>query len=191
VSPALLALPWAKIIAGVALAAAIGGALVWHASKVDAALARARTEVRAEWAAAEQAREDAEIRRAADNRARAEQAAAELEAARTARARELQEARDAARKALRRPIHCPAGQSVAVGDVVVPADALVQLRGMRKPAAADARAGADRPAAGKPRGAVPAGDVRLADLIDVWQAREAAAAECRAKHAGLVKAWPQ
>jgi hypothetical protein len=38
---------------------------------------------------------------------------------------------------------------------------------------------------------VPAGDVRLADLIDVWQAREAAAAECRAKHAGLVKAWPQ
>lgn len=36
----------------------------------------------------------------------------------------------------------------------------------------------------------PAGDVRLGELLDVMAAREGAAAECRARHRGLVRAWP-
>lgn len=37
----------------------------------------------------------------------------------------------------------------------------------------------------------PAGDPRLADLLDVVAQREAAAADCRARHRALVRAWPR
>jgi hypothetical protein len=37
----------------------------------------------------------------------------------------------------------------------------------------------------------PAGDVPLGQLLDLIATRESAAAECRAKHAALVKAWPK
>lgn len=36
----------------------------------------------------------------------------------------------------------------------------------------------------------PAGDVLLGELLDVMAQREAAAADCRDRHAGLVRAWP-
>jgi hypothetical protein len=37
----------------------------------------------------------------------------------------------------------------------------------------------------------PASDVRLDELLDIQAQREAAAADCRRRHAALVKAWPQ
>lgn len=37
----------------------------------------------------------------------------------------------------------------------------------------------------------PQGDPRLADLLDVVAQREAAAADCRDRHKGLVRAWPR
>jgi len=37
----------------------------------------------------------------------------------------------------------------------------------------------------------PPGDVPLGALLDTVAQREAAAAECRAKHAALVAAWPR
>lgn len=39
--------------------------------------------------------------------------------------------------------------------------------------------------------AYPAGDVPLAELLEVMEARERAAADCRARHRGLVGAWPR
>lgn len=42
------------------------------------------------------------------------------------------------------------------------------------------------PGPGYPEGAVP-----LAELLDVVAQREAAAAECRSRHRGLVAAWPR
>jgi hypothetical protein len=36
----------------------------------------------------------------------------------------------------------------------------------------------------------PQGEVLLADLLEVIRQREGAAADCRARHAALVKAWP-
>jgi hypothetical protein len=39
--------------------------------------------------------------------------------------------------------------------------------------------------------AYPAGDVPLGALLEVVAVRESAAAECRARHAALVKAWPR
>lgn len=38
---------------------------------------------------------------------------------------------------------------------------------------------------------IPVGDTRLAEALEVWQARESAAAACRDRHARLVKAWPR
>jgi hypothetical protein len=38
---------------------------------------------------------------------------------------------------------------------------------------------------------IPGGDVPLEVALDAWAAREKAAAECRDRHARLVKAWPQ
>lgn len=37
----------------------------------------------------------------------------------------------------------------------------------------------------------PQGDMLLADLLDLVRQREAAAADCRARHRGLVGAWPR
>ncbi len=37
----------------------------------------------------------------------------------------------------------------------------------------------------------PGGDVPLADLLDIVAQRERAAADCRARHRGLVEAWPR
>lgn len=39
--------------------------------------------------------------------------------------------------------------------------------------------------------AYPAGDVLLADLLDLVAQRERAAADCRARHRALVDAWPR
>jgi hypothetical protein len=38
---------------------------------------------------------------------------------------------------------------------------------------------------------LPTADTTLADLLDLLAEREAAAAECRARQAALVKAWPR
>jgi hypothetical protein len=38
---------------------------------------------------------------------------------------------------------------------------------------------------------IPAGDVKVGAALEAWAAREAAAAECRDRHARLVKAWPK
>ena len=38
---------------------------------------------------------------------------------------------------------------------------------------------------------IPAGDTRLGAVLEVWQAREAAAAECRDRHQRTVEAWPR
>lgn len=37
----------------------------------------------------------------------------------------------------------------------------------------------------------PAGGARLADVLDIVGKREAAAADCRARHRALVAAWPR
>lgn len=37
----------------------------------------------------------------------------------------------------------------------------------------------------------PAGDVPLGELLDLVAQREAAAADCRGRHAGLLAAWPR
>lgn len=39
--------------------------------------------------------------------------------------------------------------------------------------------------------AYPAGPTPLGEVVDVIAGREAAAADCRARHAALVKAWPR
>lgn len=39
--------------------------------------------------------------------------------------------------------------------------------------------------------AYPAGDMLLGELVEVVAAREAAAADCRARHAALLSAWPR
>ncbi len=39
--------------------------------------------------------------------------------------------------------------------------------------------------------AYPAGDMLLGELVEVVAAREAAAADCRARHAALISAWPR
>lgn len=39
--------------------------------------------------------------------------------------------------------------------------------------------------------AYPAGAVPLGELLEVIEARERAAADCRARHRGLVEAWPR
>jgi hypothetical protein len=140
--------PWSALtakarlyVAGVVLLAflaAAGALIAWHVHRVDLARSegygRGKAEVTARCDADTILRERLERRRAEDNRARADRESAEHEAARAALAQDLKEARDASRKALRRPISCPAGSSVAVGDVVVPGDA---LRGLRKPSASD------------------------------------------------------
>lgn len=38
---------------------------------------------------------------------------------------------------------------------------------------------------------IPEGNTRLAAALTVWQAREAAAAECRDRHRRTVEAWPK
>lgn len=38
---------------------------------------------------------------------------------------------------------------------------------------------------------LPMVDTRLDDLLEIIRAREAAAAECRVRHRGLVRAWPK
>lgn len=38
---------------------------------------------------------------------------------------------------------------------------------------------------------IPAADVRLAELLEVWAQRELAAAECRDRVARLQRAWPR
>lgn len=38
---------------------------------------------------------------------------------------------------------------------------------------------------------IPAGNARLGAVLEVWRAREAAAAECRDRHLRTVEAWPR
>lgn len=64
----------------------------------------------------------------AAQRQEAARVAAEYEAQRAAIQRRLTRAHTDLRNALQRPISCPAGDPPAVGDVVIPADALRVLR---------------------------------------------------------------
>jgi hypothetical protein len=133
---AILLRNWAKIAAALVFITAVGALISWHVYRVDLARSegygRGKAEVTARCDADTILRERLERRRAEDNRAKADRESAEHEAARAALALQLKEARDASRKALRRPISCPDG-TVAVGDVVVPGDALRLL----KPTTAD------------------------------------------------------
>jgi hypothetical protein len=38
---------------------------------------------------------------------------------------------------------------------------------------------------------IEAVDLTLAKALEIWRQREAAAADCRARHRALVAAWPQ
>lgn len=136
---------WVWLGAATAIA---GGA--WHLSAVHSAKNAGRAEVQALW---DGARAEAEQAAAADRAAQAETArtaAADYEAQKAAIAANLEDARHDLQKALRRPIRCPAGASLAVGDVVLPADVLAGLRD----AAGAARARRDRPAPAEPGRAV-------------------------------------
>lgn len=135
--------------AWVGAAAALAG-VAWHLSAVRAARDNGRAEVQARWdAAVSQAQEAAAADRAAQAES-ARSAAADHEAQKAAIAANLEDARHDLQKALRRPIRCPAGASLAVGDVVLPAATLDSLRD----AAGAARARRDRSAPAEPGRAV-------------------------------------
>jgi hypothetical protein len=125
----LRAVPWQAWAA----AAAIGGAWWLHSSRVDAAHAAGRAETEAECTAARQ--ETDRLANAARSRRieTAASASASHEVARTQITQRLQESRHVVRQALAAPVACPAGRALAVGDVVLPADA---LRGVRNAAGA-------------------------------------------------------
>jgi ElaB/YqjD/DUF883 family membrane-anchored ribosome-binding protein len=132
----LRAVPW-QAWAG---AAAIGGAWWLHSSRVDAAHAAGKAEAEA---ACTDARQEADRMASRARALRVETAASAgtaHEAVRAQITQRLQESRHVVRQALAAPVACPAaGRTLAVGDVVLPADA---LRGVRN--AAGAVAGASR-----------------------------------------------
>lgn len=103
---------------------------------------------RADWLAAEQARQAAEIEAANEDRRRAARAGERYEADRARLAAALESARHAVRSALDAPLQCPPHATLA--DLVVPASALAGLRA----AAGDGEA---RPAAAGAGQAMPAG----------------------------------
>ena len=110
-----------RAIAALAVAASLAASHWW------AWTTGARTE-HLEWVEAQaqaQAKADAEL---AAQRQEAARVAAEYEAQRAAIQRRLTRAHTDLRNALQRPISCPAGDPPAVGDVVIPADALRVLR---------------------------------------------------------------
>jgi beta-glucosidase-like glycosyl hydrolase len=115
-------------------AAAAIGALWWlHNSRVDAAHAAGKAEADA---ACTEARQEAD-RMASRARAVRIETAASASAAheidRVQITKRLEESRHVVRQALAAPVACPIGSPLAVGDVLVPADA---LRGVRDAAGA-------------------------------------------------------
>ena len=110
-----------RVIAALAVAAALAASHWWawtHGARAE----------RLEWVEAQaeaQAKADAEL---AAQRQEAARVAAEYEAQRAAIQRRLARVSTDLRNALQRPISCPAGDPPAVGDVVIPGDALRVLR---------------------------------------------------------------
>jgi hypothetical protein len=140
---------WAWLAVGASL---VTGAGVWHLMAGHDARTDGKTEgmaeVQALWDAATAA---ATLKAASDREKRAElalAASAEAEAYRAALAANLEDARHALQKALRRPISCPAG--ALLGDVVLPAAAMDGLRS----ASGAVRAKPNRPAPHEPSRAV-------------------------------------
>jgi hypothetical protein len=129
---ALRALPWRRILPVLVLLAVVGGLIAWHVHRVDKARAEGyalgKAEAKGRCEADTLTIQRREDKRAAENRARADRESALHEAERDALRQQLQEARDAARTALRRPIKCPAS-GLAVGDIILPGDALRSVRG--------------------------------------------------------------
>jgi hypothetical protein len=114
-------------------AAAIGGAWWLHSSRVDAAYAAGKTAGDAECTAARQETDRLASRARAQRIETAASASTAHEAVRAQITQRLQESRHVVRQALAAPVACPAGRALAVGDVVLPADA---LRGVRNAAGA-------------------------------------------------------
>jgi hypothetical protein len=123
------AVPW-QAWAG---AAAIGGAWWLHSSHVDAAHAAGKAEANAECTAARQETDRLASRARALRVEAAASASTAHEADRVQITKRLEESRHVVRQALAAPVACPTGQPLAVGDVLVPADA---LRGVRDAAGA-------------------------------------------------------
>jgi hypothetical protein len=123
----LRAVPWWAWAAAAAIAAA------WwlHSSRVDAAHAAGKAEADAECTAARQEADRMASRARAQRVEVAASASASHEAVRAQITHRLQESRHVVRQALAAPVACPAGRALAVGDVVLPADA---LRGVRNAA---------------------------------------------------------
>jgi hypothetical protein len=144
---------WAWIAGAGALIATGAG---WHYYEVRAARQAGDTagaaRVTALWDKAEIERERTANTDALRRAERAAAASLTHEGERAAIARRLQESRHALRNALRRPIQCLPGQSVAVGDVLVPADVLARVRDIAT--AHGDRERTDRRGAGKPDAAV-------------------------------------
>jgi hypothetical protein len=125
----LRAVPWQAWAA----AAAIGAAWWWHDGRVDAAYAAGEAAAGAECAAARQETDRLASRARALRIEVAASASAGHEAVRAQITQRLPESRHAVRQALAAPVACPVGRALAVGDVVLPADA---LRGVRNAGAA-------------------------------------------------------
>jgi hypothetical protein len=125
----LRAVPWWAWAAG----ATIGAAWWLHSSRVDAAHAAGKAEANAECTAARQETDRLASRARALRVETAASASTAHEAVRAQITHRLQESRHVVRQALAAPVACPVGRTLAVGDVVLPADA---LRGVRNAAGA-------------------------------------------------------
>lgn len=110
-----------RVIACIAVAGALASSHWW-------AWRQGAAGERLEWVEAQaEAQRQADAQLAAQ-RQEAARVAAEYEAQRAAIQRRLARVSTDLRNALQRPISCPAGDPPAVGDVVIPADALRVLR---------------------------------------------------------------
>jgi hypothetical protein len=125
----LRAVPWQAWAA----AAVIGAAWWWLDGRLDAAHAAGKAGAEAECAAARQETDRLANRARALRIETAASASTAHEAVRAQITHRLQESRHVVRQALAAPVACPVGRTLAVGDVVLPADA---LRGVRNAAGA-------------------------------------------------------
>jgi hypothetical protein len=123
--------------------------------------------VRADWDAQTRADKDAADAAREVNRLQSSAAATLYERQRAAAARRTANPSPESEYALHRSI-CPPpgalGKPLEFGDVPVPDSWLERLRGASAP---------------------------LGDVLKIVEAREVAAADCRARHAALVRAWPR
>lgn len=120
--------------AAIAGAAALAAASIWFRVQLNDARDEGRAEVQATWDEVERQRGE---RIRADRERRAREAAAQATehlATQAALQQSLKEARDAVKAALRRPLQCPAGETIELGDVVLPGAAFDGLRRATRPA---------------------------------------------------------